>query len=353
MCATETLRAYAAAFFAVSSSLSATSAWSQALHEAECVTPPVQHCDETCTRDLLGIRGNAVEPETGRQFFLDYPCDLAPGEKLVFILNIHGAGSIGNWQRHYFPAFDYKDKYRLVVATPTAEGSGSLTPGQKLRMWTPETDDAYLDNIARLVIERFGRQSIAAFWLAGHSQGGMTSNRIVCSPYFRDKVDGWLSLSGGRIGRAEISPEFFGPDGPPAAFASENADAPRPGAATMPECDISFIFESGEHEIVALPDRSPMADRYHCAAREPRDDVVDSTKGYVSASTPGRGASWGREARPGTAEVYVYPDCDGGRLVADVLRLDKGHTEGLEPRVTEALIEMMIHAPGGKLAAQN
>ncbi len=96
-----------------------------------------------------------------------------------------------------------------------------------------------------------------------------------------------------------------------------------------------------------------MADRYHCAAREPRDDVVDSTKGYVSASTPGRGASWGREARPGTAEVYVYPDCDGGRLVADVLRLDKGHTEGLEPRVTEMLVEMMVHAPGGKLAAQN
>ncbi len=54
--------------------------------------------------------------------------------------------------------------------------------------------------------------------------------------------------------------------------------------------------------------------------------------------------------RPGTAEVFNYPNCDGGRVVADVLRLDKGHTEGLEPKVTEALIQMMVSAPGGKLA---
>jgi hypothetical protein len=35
--------------------------------------------------------------------------------------------------------------------------------------------------------------------------------------------------------------------------------------------------------------------------------------------------------------------------VADVLRLDKGHTEGLEPRVTESLVRMIVGAPGGKL----
>jgi hypothetical protein len=37
--------------------------------------------------------------------------------------------------------------------------------------------------------------------------------------------------------------------------------------------------------------------------------------------------------------------------VADVLRKDKGHTEGLEPRVTEALLAMMVAAPGGKVRA--
>jgi hypothetical protein len=51
--------------------------------------------------DLLAERGNAIEPETGRAFFLGFPCKLAPDEKVLFILNIHGAGSIGNWQRHY------------------------------------------------------------------------------------------------------------------------------------------------------------------------------------------------------------------------------------------------------------
>lgn len=330
----------------------APGAYAQTLADVECSTPAPQHCAETCAPELLADLGNAVDPETGRAFFLDYPCDLAPGEKVLFVLSIHGAGSIGNWQRHYFPALDYKEKYRLVIATPTAAGSGGIG-GRDVRMWTAETDDAYLHNIVNLVIDRFGRENIGAFWLAGHSQGGMTSNRIVCTDFFKDKADGWLSLSGGRIGRAEVAPDFFGPDGPPAALSSNDPNAPRPGVAAMPDCDISFIFTSGEHEIVALPATSPSASKYGCAARERRADIIDEHKGYVSASTPGRGASWGREARPGTAEVYVYPDCDGGKLVADVLRIDKGHTEGLEPRVTEALVAMMAHAPGGKLAGRN
>jgi hypothetical protein len=53
--------------------------------------------------------------------------------------------------------------------------------------------------------------------------------------------------------------------------------------------------------------------------------------------------------RGGTAEVFVYPNCDAGRLVADVVRIDKGHTEGLEPAVTEALVRLMVSADGGKI----
>ena len=34
---------------------------------------------------------------------------------------------------------------------------------------------------------------------------------------------------------------------------------------------------------------------------------------------------------------------------SDVVRLDKGHTEGLEPNVTEALIKLMLSAKGGKM----
>jgi len=324
-------------------------AGAQTLRDVPCVTPPPQHCGETCAPELLAQLGNAVEPETGRAFFLDYPCDLESAEKVIFILSLHGAGSIGNWQRHYFPALDFIDKYRLVVATPTAAGSGAIG-ARPVRMWTPATDDAYLENIVDLVLNRFGRRNIAAFWLAGHSQGGMTSNRLVCTEFLRDKVDGWLSLSGGRIGAAQVAPDFFGPSGPPPALASADPNAPRPGFGALPSCDISYIFSSGEHEIVALPDASPIADRYGCRERERRADVVDVRAGYVTGATPGRGASWGREARPGTAQVFAYPNCRDGRVVADVLRVDKGHTEGLEPRVTEALIELMASSAGGKLA---
>ena len=46
--------------------------------------------------------------------------------------------------------------------------------------------------------------------------------------------------------------------------------------------------------------------------------------------------------RPGVAEWWVYPGCDGGRVVADVVRMDKGHTEGLEENVTEQIIQLMM-----------
>ena len=34
-------------------------------------------------------------------------------------------------------------------------------------------------------------------------------------------------------------------------------------------------------------------------------------------------------------------------VVADVVRLEKGHTEGLEPKITEALVKLMLSAKGG------
>jgi len=317
-----------------------------------CETPPPLHCGaDGCTAALLGNQGNATEPKTGRTFFLDYPCDLKAGEPVVFILSLHGAGSIGNWQRHYFPAMDYKEKYRLVIATPTAATSASIAPGAPpVRMWAAAADDEFLRDLVQYVFDEVGPRNIKAFWLAGHSQGGMTSNRIVCTGFFKDRVDGWLSLSGGRIGPAQIAPDFFGPSGPPAALSGGNS-GPRPGVASMPSCDISYIFTSGEKEIVALPAVSPWAQKYACGARVRRADIVDTTKGYVTGAAPGRGASWGLAARPGTADVFEYPECRDGKVVADVLRMDKGHTEGLEPKVTESLIRMIVSAKGGKAQA--
>ncbi|MDB5436727.1 MAG: hypothetical protein JWR47_2984 [Phenylobacterium sp.] len=315
-----------------------------------CKSPPPAHCSGEACVPLLGDPGNAVDPKTGRKFWLDYPCDLKPGDKVIFILNIHGAGSIGQWQRHYFPAMDYKDKYKLVVATPTAATERPMPGGGAgVRMWAADADDAHLQNIATAVIDAVGRQNIKSFWLAGHSQGGATSHRIVCSDFFKDKVDGLLSLSGGRIGRAEINPRF----GPPKADGSPPDPRPMPAAMTappLPACEFSHIFETGEHEIVSLPASSPMAEKFGCAARVEEKDVADDQPGYVWDYARQGYPVWGTKARPGKAHVWVYPKCKGGRVVADVERLDKGHTEGLEPHVTEAIVKMMVAAPGGKLA---
>jgi len=51
----------------------------------------------------------------------------------------------------------------------------------------------------------------------------------------------------------------------------------------------------------------------------------------------------------GTAQVFVYPNCRDGRVVADVVRIDKGHTEGNEPEVTKELVRLMVSARGGKI----
>ncbi len=307
----------------------------------------------------------AVDVKTGRSFFLEHPASLAPDEPVTFLLNLHGGGSHGIWQRQYFPAFTLREKHRLVIATPSA------ATREPLAMWTPEADDAHLQNVVEQVVAQFGAQRIAAFWLVGHSQGGMTSNRLLFSDFFASKVDGWLSLSGGRIGPIELPASGFFPRSasasngasgasstpPPRlpAFATINGERPRPGAAVAPTTELSFIFATGEHEMAKLPETSPWADKYGAGPRVRLPDVIDDQPGLVhDTARQGRSSkSWGLAARPGTAQLYLYPDARDGRVIADVVRLDKGHTEGLEPRITEKLIELMVDAPGGKLRGSN
>lgn len=328
----------------------ASGAQARELMGVPCTTPAAARCDGTACIPALADRGNAVEAASGRRFFLDYPCDLKPDEKVVFVLNLHGAGSIGNWQRHYFPAIDVKDRYRLVVATPTAATETAMMPGgPAVRRWDAAADDRHLQDISDAVIAAVGRRNIRSFWLAGHSQGGMTSRRIVCSPYFRDKVDGMLSLSGGRIGLAPTVARF----GPPLADGS--SPPPRQLSAALlnappPPCDFSHIYTTGEFEISNLPATSPWAARYGCTARRQERDIVDKVPGHVWDFSRAGYPVWGMRAGAGTARVWTYPGCRGGVVVADVVRMGKGHTEGLEPNVTEAIVRMMARAPGGKLA---
>jgi pimeloyl-ACP methyl ester carboxylesterase len=284
----------------------------------------------------------ALDEKTGRKFYLDDPDDLKPGEKVVFLLNLHGGGSVGAWQRAYFPAVDYKDKYRLVIATPSAATK------EPARRWVGEADDEHLHNIVNYVFDKYGPENIKGFWLVGHSQGGMTSSRLLREdPFFQDRVDGWLSLSGGRIGPAERAANA----GPPA-----NPNAPpvqpmiRPAPAGPPPVEMSHIFTVGEHEIASLPETSPWAEKYGAGPRQRRADIIDTEPGQIHDT--GREAysskQWGLKPAPGTAQVFVYPNARDGRVIADVVRLNKGHTEGLEPKVTEELVKLIVQAPGGK-----
>lgn len=320
------------------------------LGSAPCNQPPVLRCPEgeDCGR-LVTEQGPVVDAESGRRYFVDYPCDLKPDEDVTVVLSLHGGGSFGNWQRHYFPIADHVDAQRLVVITPNA-------PPQR---WTAEADDVYLQRIIETTLDQVGRKNVKAFWLAGHSQGSMTSRRLVCTDYFKDKVDGFLSISGGRIGgSAGFGPTGFGPAPQSQTPSPDVVPSPtRPASATAgapdPACDFSHINILGEHETARLLETSTWADKFGCTSRRRMPDIVDTKAGYVYDSSRQNPPtlSWGRKARGGTAEAFVFEGCRDGRVVADVVRLDKGHTEGWEPNVTAEVVRLMKRAKGGKIKA--
>ncbi|MDP3739620.1 MAG: alpha/beta hydrolase [Hyphomonadaceae bacterium] len=330
-----------------------------------CNAPPVYHCPDTaCEGPVVTQPGNTVEMKTRRTYFLDCPAGYKPGDKVNLVLSLHGGGSYANWQRNYAPFMDVKDKYKLVI----------MTPGSPVRAWSA-ADDEYLHNIVDSVVGAVGKANVERLILAGHSQGGATSTRIICTDYFKDKVDVRISLSGGRNGTTVPAGRGFGAGGLPVyrQVPGQPAAAPTgpgtaaggppgggaaaggpPGAgaasASNPACDFSTIYTAGEYEN-APAEASPMAERFGCGPRRKEEDVVDPKAGYVWDATrqdPGTDG-WGHYPRSGRAAVWVYPGCKDGRVVADVSRLQKGHTEGLEPNVTDKLISLAVSAKGGKI----
>jgi hypothetical protein len=208
------------------------------------------------------------------------------------------------------------------------------------------------------VIGAVGKANVDHFILAGHSQGGLTSSRIVCDDYFKDKVDVRISLSGGRVGDVTPANRGFGAGGLPVYRSAEAAPPPRPfphfpTPAGPPggACDYSFIFSNGEYESIPAA-TSPLADKFGCAPRVQLPDVIDPKPGYVwdqSRQDPGTDG-WGHYPKSGRALVYQFPGCRDGRVVADVVKLQKGHTEGYEPNITDAIIALAVSAKGGKIA---
>ena len=321
---------------------------------ATCPLPPALHCpDSECAGTMIINQGPIVEMKTRRPYFLDYPCNLERGEKVTLIMSLHGGGSYGNWQRHYFPIMDFKDKYRLVIATPNSP----------IRAWS-DVDDAYLQNIVNSVVDQIGKDNIKSFWLVGHSQGGMTSNRLVRTEFFKSRVDGLLSLSGGRLGGNPVRAGSFGPPRSataaaalPAALSPSAISSAAAALRELPPGEFSHIYATGQREVddKGVPAMSEWAQRLDCGARDAVREVIDRKAGYVydSSRLNEMNAAWGLLPAGGTAQVFSFANCKDGRVVADVVRLNKGHTEGLEPNITEELVKLIVQAPGGKIQRSN
>src|ERR1700733_9866523 len=129
-----------------------------------------------------------IEPITQRAFRLDVPNDLQEDAQPTLLLCLLGVGLSAAFQRNFFPAHDFCDKHRLIVATPEA--------AEPSRRWALTEDQVYLEGVAEEMFARLNGARAAAFWLVGHSQGGVMCNFLLFQEYFSSRVDGWLSLAG-------------------------------------------------------------------------------------------------------------------------------------------------------------
>ena len=318
---------------------------------AACATPPPLHCpDADCPSDRVINQGAVVEMKTRRTYFLDYPCDLKPGEKVTFILSLHGGGSYGNWQRHYFPIMDLKDKHRLVIATPNAP----------TRAWSA-ADDEYLQNIVDLRrSSRSAASNIKAFWLAGHSQGGMTSNRLLRTEFFKTRVDGWLSLSGGRLGGSpgarQIRAVGAAAGRTPAAGTAALPPGWRAAAAALRNCRRRTSRSSSRRASARSTRRACRPHRrgptkYGCGARATPKEIVDSKAGYIydrSRQNPPNPA-WGLLPGPGKANVLIVYRLQGRPRRRRRGASRQGPHRGARAEHHRGAGRLMLSAKGGKL----
>ena len=203
----------------------------------------------------------------------------------------------------------------------------------------------------------------------GHSHGGVTAHRLLMTPFFCDKVTGWVSLSGGRLG----SPGAYVPLDSTSRYLVPYGDRLRAGVR-LPGPPCSNALGVGLGDTCSLPDTTCRTFiRPASTSSQPRDcltmrlghrnsdagrrhvDLMSSTRRpvrygiHVPSQT--RGPSAGRKPRSGRARVFAYPDYSNGH-VADVIRMDKGHTAGLDPYVTEEIIKLMQPARDFSLAAR-
>ena len=288
------------------------------------------------------------DPKTGRKCYLHLPSDLSDSEVVTFILNLHGGGSVGAWQHEILPRLRLRRRLSAGHRDPNGRHQRAFPPlGGRGRRSVPRGSGRGGG--------RALRRTEHPFPLAGRPLAGRDDLQpaAVDEPVFRRSRGRLVEPLGGRLG---LAAEHAADAGPPRSEAErarmEEVFARRRifEPPSPPTADFSFIYATGEHEIASLPETSPWAERYGAEARVRIADVVDTQPGKIHDGRFDQNPtkSWGRKPAPGTAQVYVFPNAKGGRVIADVVRIDKGHTEGLEPRITEEIIKLMVSASGGK-----
>jgi len=122
----------------------------------------------------------------------------------------------------------------------------------------------------------------------------------------------------------------------------------------LPPTDFSFVYETGEREIddKGIPDTSTWAGEKRLwppAQRPPRSSTpkrATSTTARVKIRRirPGDSCLVGQGAGVHVLRLQSGPDSSPMSFASK-----KGHTEGLEPKITEELVKLMLSARGGKI----
>ena len=103
-------------------------------------------------------------------------------------------------------------------------------------------------------------------------------SRLLRTGFFKKRVDGWLSLSGGRLGGNPTRSEKFRP---PTTRTAGHSDicrpamlktmaAARPLLRELPDQEFSFIYTAGQREMddSGIPKMSSWAEKLHCRGRD-------------------------------------------------------------------------------------
>jgi pimeloyl-ACP methyl ester carboxylesterase len=129
----------------------------------------------------------------GRQVYIDYACNKAPGTPTTFILNLHGTMGLEDgkiYQRGYLPSYQFVDSHDFIVATPKSVVSqwGNGDGGQDL---------PHLLETVEWVYSAFAELDIRQMWVVGHSWGAFYARTFVCRSEFEGRAAGVVLMSGG------------------------------------------------------------------------------------------------------------------------------------------------------------